>query len=276
MNDHVHGYYHEFTDDFTPSGHFHRVIPLHEAPDIEWEEISKRVPNLPKGWFELSRIPSGDRIEFIRDFWLAKLPYTPHIHEFVTKFFGSLAYVGIYATQQAFDDPFEAQLVYGLEKNRGFYHGSPPLTEGEVAQLEKQFEDTLHTVTPHMLPADYTAFLQVHDGFCKYTDTGVIKSSQLCSCYNQFQQFLLEQEPLMTLKGEEIDPKGLIPFYESFGLHCYQCFWADWYPEQEMGNVYYSGIEKTFSNVEIKETWADNMAYPTFLDWLIFYLESVE
>jgi hypothetical protein len=275
MNDHIHGYYHEFTDDFTPSGHFHRVIPLHEAPDIEWEEISQRVPSLPKGWFELSRLPAGDRMEFVRDFWLSKLPYVPHVQEFLYKFFEDLAYIGIYATQQSFEDPFNSQMVYGLEGNRGFYHGSPPLNENDVASLEKNFEDTLQTHS-YMLPVDYTAFLQIHDGFSKYTDTGIIHSSQLCSVYKQFQQFLLEQEPIMNLKCEEINPKALIPFYESFGLHCYQCFWGDWYAEQEMGNVYYSGIDKSMSNVEKKETWSDNMAYPTFLEWLVFYLESIE
>ena len=54
-------------------GSFHSVITLHHAPDIDWPAISRLVPDLCKGWYELSRLPTKDRIEFTRDFWLIKI-----------------------------------------------------------------------------------------------------------------------------------------------------------------------------------------------------------
>lgn len=275
MNDHVHEYYNEFTDDFTPSGHFHKVLPLHESADVEWEDISRRVAVLPKGWYELSRLKSEDRIEFLREFWFSKLPFVPHAMETIANFFNELDNIGVYVTQKAYDDPYEVQLVYSLKGNKGFYHGSPPQDEPGIVELEKEF---LAMVKPanYLPPSDFMAFLAIHDGFSKYTDTGVIPSKQISAYYGQFQQFLSAQEPLSSVKGEEVNPRSLIPFYESFGLHCYQCFWGDWYPEQEMGNVYYSGIDKCLSKVGSEDTWQDNMAFPNFLSWLAFYLESIE
>ena len=56
----------------------------------------------------------------------------------------------------------------------------------------------------------------------------------------------------------------------------FQCFWLEWYPEDEMGNVYYSGVANTISDLAAKATSAENMAFPTFTDWLMFYLETIE
>ena len=76
-------------------------------------------------------------------------------------------------------------------------------------------------------------------------------------------------------KGELINPHSLIPFYESFGMPFYQCFYKDWYPETEMGNIYYSGNTNTISDVKNKDPSSEAMAFSTFSDWLIFYLETI-
>lgn len=94
--------------------------------------------------------------------------------------------------------------------------------------------------------------------------------------YETFQSFLEEQGAPPTSDGKPVDPKTLIPFYESFGMPFFQCFWAEWYPEQEMGNVYYSGETHSISSVRIVGDASENMAFPTFIDWLIFYLEQIE
>ena len=93
-------------------------------------------------------------------------------------------------------------------------------------------------------------------------------------CYTRFQKLLDNSEPLISPEGEVIDLKKLIPFYESFGMPVFQCFYSDWYPEQEMGNVYYSGLTQTIS--DLKLPLSESLAFPTFLDWLLFYLEKVE
>ena len=57
---------------------------------------------------------------------------------------------------------------------------------------------------------------------------------------------------------------------------CFQCFFAAWTPNEQAENVYYSMIEKTPSDISDRNSWQENLAFPTFLDWLIFYKESIE
>jgi hypothetical protein len=269
MNHHVKEYFSQFSDDL-PKGNFHNVIALHEAPDIDWTSIHELVPNLCKGWFELAGLHNKDRIEFARDFWIDKLPYRQGVSECIESFFDNLEFVGIYITQKVFDDPYEAQIVYSLKEDSGFYKGCPPAFEMNLERLQKQFQDFI-------LPSDYLAFLQIHDGFSKTTDcTGVIPSTKLVETYLKFQKLLMQEDVIKSSSGLEIDPKTLIPFYESFGMPFFQCFWTEWYPEEEMGNVYYSGETKMILVSEKNRPSDETMAFPTFLDWLMFYLERVE
>src|SRR5437763_1522031 len=136
MDYHIKEYYKQFSDE-APHGNFHSVVALHEAPDVEWDEISERVPELCRGWYELSRLSRLDRIEFTRDFWLAKLPYFPGSSESINHFFASLDEIGVFLTQKKFEDPFEAHLVYSIKDNSGFFRGAPPITEKKYGVLEK-------------------------------------------------------------------------------------------------------------------------------------------
>lgn len=269
MDHHIKEFYHQSADG-SPSGNFHKVIPLHEAPEIDWTWVAKQAPQMCKGWFELAHISSRDRIDFTRDFWLTKMPYHAGLDDFVSRFFASLDDVGIFLTQQKFDDPFEPHLVYSIKGDNGFFSGSSPATEEQILELQKTFPG-------QMLPKDYLAFLQIHNGFCKTTDcTGIIRSAQMKGCYEQFQGMMAGQDPSIAGKTQTVNPKSLIPFYESFGMPFFQCFWTEWYPQEEMGNVYYSGLANTISPVTGSEPDPENMAFPTFTDWLIFYLERIE
>lgn len=257
------------TSDESSRGCFHSVIVLHEAPDIDWPVISRQVPDLCKGWYELSRLPAKDRIEFTREFWLTKLPYREGFSEFLLRFFDALDDIGVYITQKKFDDPHEVNLVYSLKEDSGFYRGGSPATDESLRHLQKAFPD-------YLLPADYIAFLQIHDGFWKTTDaTGIAHSAQLRELYDRFQKKVSKLDVLKTTDGDEVDPSTLIPFYESFGMPYFQCFWGEWYPEGEMGNIYYSDIAKTISCTRGREPSPENMAFPTFIDWLKFYLERI-
>lgn len=246
------------------NGRYHQVILLHESPDISWESIVQKVPNLSKGWFELAQLSSQDRIEFTRDFWLSKLPYCPEWPGCLARFFDELEDIGVVLSQKQGNDPFEAHLIYALKKGKGFFHGAAGATVKELATLQQLF--------PHViLPVDYIAFLEIHNGFCKTTDTGVIGTQHIPEMMKRFRQLFNAQNPPLTSRGKAIEPERLIPFYESFGMPFYQCFYQDWYPENEMGNVYFSG-----STYRISSEGTDNMSYATFLDWLIFYLEQVD
>jgi hypothetical protein len=267
MDHHALEHYSSYSEK-APHGHFHRVIPLHDQPSLSWKEASEMAPRLCRGWYELAQLAVQDRIEFTRDFWLAKLPYHAHLSEFIVKFFASLDDIGIFLTQQKYEDPFDVHLVYSLAGNSGFFHGEPPASEAEIITLQKVFLD-------YILPVDYLAFLQIHNGFAKLTDTGITPSTAMKESYEAFQE-IVEQDPVTTMKGKAVNPKSLIPFYKSFGLPFFQCFWGEWYPEQEMGTVYYSGMTKTISTCVKADDDVETMAFKTFADWLMFYLEKID
>lgn len=269
MDRHVKEFFSQFSDD-APMGNFHRVIPLHDAPDIDWDTLHKLVPGLCKGWYELANLENKDRIEFLRDYWIDKLPYHNGISELIQTFFSGLDFIGLFITQKAYDDPYEAHIVYSLKGGAGFYQGGVPATEIQLQYIQKQLPDI-------RLPLDYLAFLQIHNGFSKTTDcTGIIPTGRFMQTYDEFQQLLMTEDVIKTSAGSEVDPKTLIPFYESFGMPFFQCFWTEWYPEEEMGNVYYSGQTKTVLIDLDKSVSIENMAFATFSDWLMFYLERVE
>ncbi len=117
--------------------------------------------------------------------------------------------------------------------------------------------------------------MEIHNGFSKTTDTGIISTRMMPLVYERFLSLIDKDNPPLTTKGKSVNPRSLIPFYESFGMPFYQCFWKDWYPENEMGNVYYSGSAHTISDPENGDLSGDSMAFPTFLDWLFFYLEII-
>lgn len=267
MNSHVHRFYRKFADEQAPIRLYHEVIGLNEAPRFSWDDLSKKAPSLPKGWYELSRLNTGDRVEFIRDYWLSTLPYLPHVHDFLEKFFSKLDDIGIYLTQLRFDSSFESEIVYSLKDGSCFYHGSPPCSEEEIKSLKIEFEE--------VLPEDFLAFLKIHDGFSKHSDTGIIKRKHLNTVRKQLLDEIKQLQREFTLQGKSVDPVDLIPFYESFGRPSYQCFFALWTPSEQAGNIYCSPAENTLSNIQDRNGWQENLAFPTFLDWLVFYLESI-
>ncbi len=271
MDQHIKEFYSHFSND-TPHGHFHKVISVDKDLHLDWENVKQKVPDLCRGWYELSQLSPKDRIDFTQDFWLSKLPFRPNLQESINKFFALLDDILVFLVQNKFDDPFEAHLVYSLKEDKGFFSGGSPASDENIVQLQAQFPE-------YIFPEDYTAFLQIHNGFFKTTDsTGIIKSSQMYTTYSTFQKQFVEQpkEGLLTTGGMVVDdPHSLIPFYESFGMPFYQCFWGEWYPENEMGNVYFSGQSKTISDIR-GEPGPESMAFVTFLDWLMFYLEIMD
>lgn len=269
MDHHLKDFYRQFSDE-GPRGNFHSVIALHQAPHLSWKEAQIKVPDLFRGWFELAHLSVKDRINFSLDFWLAKLPYRQGLDESLNRFFASLDDIGVFLTQKKFEDPYECHLIYSIKDNGGFFRGASPATEKSLAQLQKAFLD-------YILPNDYLAFLQIHNGFCKATDcTGITSVENMPASYVSLQKMIQQHDPIVTSRNTIVDPKTLIPFYESFGMPFYQCFWTEWYPDQEMGNVYYSGESKTISDVFSGVTSSEMMAFSTFTDWLMFYLERVE
>ncbi len=271
MDKHVDEFYQCLSED-SPKGRFHDVIPLHLRTDMSWSEIVEKVPQMSRGWYELSRISAKDRIEFTYDHWCEMMPYNPRTETALEHFFASLDDIGIFLVQKMGSEPYRVEMVYSLGNNSGFYRGGLPADESDIVNLQKYFEK-------YILPEDYLAFLQIHNGFWKTTDcSGIARAADLSKQYEKFQELLSKEGSISTSKGEPVDPKSLIPFYESFGMPYYQCFWGEWYPEQEMGNVYYSSEVKAIpSVVNLKgEDLFAALAFPTFGDWLAFYLEPID
>jgi len=271
MDQHFNAYFREFTGD-TPSGNFHKVIALHES-DLSWREVKEMAPDLPKGWYELSRLSREERLEFIEQFWESKFIEFPDFGHFLESFFKDVEEIGIYITQKTYDDPFESQLVYCLSDNLGFFRGHPPAKESEIQALKNLFPAAV-------FPQDYLAFMQVHDGFHKSTDaTGITPIDKMGESYEAFQAFFEPNDMLYTKNKLAIDPSRLIPFYTSFGMPFFQCFYMDWYPESEMGSVYCSISTKTVSDMTVSNealSKGESLSFPYFHEWLKFYLEKIE
>lgn len=259
---HVKRYFQEGTE-------FFKVVALCEQPSMEWDVAFTLVPGMPRGWWELAQLPVADRIEFLREYWTMTLPFSPHVSPRIDHFFAHLESIELFITQKMASSPYVAEMVYGVKGDRSFFHGHPPAAPDQIAAVGK-WSDQLQ------LPIDYLAFLRIHDGFSKVTDTGLIPVAHLREESDRLQALLAQSVPLVLPSGEEVNPSKLIPFYRSFGLDCYQCFFGDWYPEQEMGNLYYSGIDRSLSDFSNRAGWVEQQAFPTFMDWLAFYLELVE
>src|SRR5262249_8179640 len=152
-------------------------------------------------------------IDFVRDYWISSLPFQPGFDQFIDTFFGQLDDIGLFLTQRIFDEPYEVHFVYALKGDRGFFQGRLPALEENLVALQKFFSG-------FVLPADYLAFLQIHDGFAKFTDTGLIPSTMMGRVYQDFQDVLTSSGQLLSATGDAFNPKTLIPFYESFGFPC--------------------------------------------------------
>jgi hypothetical protein len=245
-----------------------QVIFLNEEPQITWEQASTLVYNLPRGWFELSRIGTEDRVEFIRDFWLDRIPYHPVVHPALFEFFEGLDDVIVVLTSKREGEPMEAELIYSLADGSSFFRGKPPCSEGEAQDVQRELDVTL--------PRDYVSFCRIHNGFGKLSEMGLLELDDLSSAKRSVINLLLKTEKRVKCGEMEVDPGALIPFYEALGLSSFQCFYSDWYPGTEMGNVYLSGVEYTLSDVRDKKSWVENLAFPTFSEWLVYYLQGMD
>ena len=259
-----------FTTGKEEENSFKEVLFLTEEIAVNWVEISKKSPDLPRGWFELSRLAPRDRVEFTRDFWLDRLPYHPTAHPLIYEFFDQLDDIAVVLIQTEKDEPMFPELIYSLEDNSSFFRGRPPCSEEDLLELKNEIGIPL--------PQDFLSFLRIHSGFGKLSEMGLMPASEISDSKRRILEIVtLSERPLKMgkINDTRVDPHSLIPFYEAFGLSSFQCFYADWYPGSEMGNVYLSGIDYTISDTSKRGAWADGLAFPTFLEWLAYYLQGM-
>lgn len=250
---------------FQEEEHFEEALFLSEHPEKDWESLLKIAPDLPRPWFELSRLTAEDRIEFSREFWLKALPYRPSMHRAILEFFRKLDDVGIVLS---LDGRWTSRLIYSFKDNSCFFQGLPPATSNRLMALEKEFD--------FLFPKDWMAFMKIHNGFGKLLELGVLRVEEMSDARRRVMQMVLEAKHPIMSKGHIIDARALVPFYEAFGLNSFQCFFSDWYPEGEMGNVYFSGIDYTISDTSYGEVRESVGSFPNFLVWLISFLEGMD
>ena len=156
MNSLVSNYYRKLEGERPLYGHFHEVIPLHENGNLTWKKAHEKVPSLPKGWYEMCQLSKTDRIEFVRDFWQATLPFTPHNDQSFHDFFDSLDDVGVYLLQWGQGLSCECDMVYSVRDGSCFYRGAPCISVEEIQHVQAQLGGKL--------PKDFLQFLQIHNG----------------------------------------------------------------------------------------------------------------
>ena len=241
------------------------VLSLGDNPKIHWDEISEKVPDLPRSWFELSRVPSQIRIEFLSDLWFSSLPFNPLAHSSFIRFFSRLDDVAILVVKR--ESETQVEMVYSLSDNRSFFRGFPPATEEDIRVFKNEINENL--------PRDYLSFLRLHNGFGKLSEQGILRIEEIPKERSVVKELLMNRDKIIKWKGRSVDPDALIPFYEDYGLNSFQCFFSDWYPGSEMGNVYLSGINYTISDIADRNIWSEQLGFPSFLEWLAFYLEGM-
>lgn len=254
-----------FRVDGSQDPHFQEVRFLHEEPDLRWDEIAPL--GLPRSWFELSRITPADRVEFSREFWLGRLVYNPLATERIESFFDQLDDIGIVLSRQTNEEPWRAELIYSLADNSSFFRGLPPADEEDIDWTKKRIGGDL--------PKDYWAFLEIHNGFGRLAETGLFPVDELEETKLRLTDAIQACEVPLRWKDSWINPASLFPFFEEYGVGSFQCFNAEWYPRNEMGNVYFSGIDYTLSDISDRKAWSEQLAYPTFLEWLADFLEGM-
>ncbi len=229
---------------FEDSDEFAEIIKLGADNEKGWDTVSKLSPSLPKGWFELSKLEKSVRLEFIHDYWLNAFPPMPHFYAFLDRFFSKLKHLQLYLAQHQHSSEFKPYLVYVMDHT--FFLGSPPMKEVSIDALSKTLD--------FPFPSDFLSFLRIHDGFRQREEGGIFRTASLDEKKSSFLTDLAQ--------------KGLFPFYcKSESTH-YQCFTKEWDTDGEVGNVLYrpTGCQK--------KTKSDTLAYCTFTDWLMVYLEE--
>ncbi|MCH9630301.1 MAG: hypothetical protein S4CHLAM37_02960 [Chlamydiia bacterium] len=264
MNKHASEYYQSKKEN--NDAIFDEVIALHEkAAEFEFSDLQSKSKRFPKGFFELAKLTKKDRIDFTCSFWEATLPYSPKLHEFLTLFFARVDDIGVYLVKREVDPELTPHLVYSLSDEESFYRGLPSAIPEEVEMLKSDLQ--------LILPEDFLGFLKVHNGFAKDGDFGMIQVNDVLSEMSVVQNEAMQMTNKPIFQQKPIDPSCLIPFYKSNGFNVYECFYKGWYPEKEMGNVLLSLGEGRKIDYSDPTTRIKKLAFPTFLDWLMNYME---
>lgn len=246
---------------FQEGSYFEDSLILSENPR-SWEECIQLCPTLPRSWYELSKLSVEDRIDFTKQFWFKSFPYHPLLYKGIESFFDKVNDVGPILI---LDKGWSVKFLYSLKDDSTFFCGSLPAKTSEIVELEGKL------LFP--FPASWKSFMKIHNGFGKLLDSGILSLNKLEDAKAKILKIAM-QHPIHS--GQFcLDADLLFPFYEISGLNAFHCFLAEWFPEGEIGTVYFSGIDYTISDTSIRK-FREAGAYPRFGDWLVSFLEGAE
>jgi len=245
--------------EFYKNQNYFQVSALKEHKAKSLEECQHIAPLLSEGWWEFAQLTDQLQREFLREFWIHALPYVPHIYRMIDDFFARVQKITIYLVQEKQGEAFKPLMVYQFESE--YYAGGPPLCPREVSHFKQ--------LISFPLPQDYLLFFQIHDGFAKGKEKGVFPLATLNEVYGRFQQEVSLLSEKLKIESQVVDPQDLLPFYSPAAKETYQCFYKDWYPDGEVGNICAFLEEQRLSTLKQGET----SAFVSFLDWLSFYLQ---
>jgi len=268
MNSLAFEFYEKAVKDGAEESTFSKVVYLDEHTELSFDDVKNMCPEFPKGWYELRRLSAKDKIDFVQEYWKLSLAFVPNFNSFITAFFSTFDDIGIFLFEYPYEDKYTAEMVYSSADNRSFFRGSIGASRETIHQFAYQFNNTL--------PSDYLSFLKVHNGFAKGSDQGILPTFAVQERSQQLHEYMMNRSNLATCRGKPVEPNSLIPFYDSHGIGDFQCFYLDWRPGMDAGNVYYSSSDNTISDYTSIKNLSEQLAFSSFFDWLIFYLEEFE
>jgi hypothetical protein len=246
-------------------GHFQAVRFLSQEENFTWEEAKEL--DLPRSWYELTRVCLEDRLDFVRDSWVRKFSFHLQATTAIEDFFDRLDDIVILISRRSVEDPWEAEMIYSFADQSTFFRGLVPSNEETIDYVKDRLKVDL--------PKDYWAFNRLHDGFGRLSEIGMIPILELEDSWKGLIRSVKNTGGPLQMGTEWIDPSSLYPFFEDYGIGSFQCFNASWYPGTEMGNVHFSGIDYTLSDTQDRKEWSENLAFPTFLEWLAAFLQGM-
>ncbi len=266
MNPFLLRFYQEATDIEGIKDPFREVIFFDDQSHLTWKEIEALASgNFPRPWFELFKLSHLDRLDFLRSYWEKILPFESKVFSFLDFFFSKIDDVVVVMVKDFQKEPYRIEMAYTMKSNpKLFFRGGPPVSKEELHQLNAHFD--------YLLPGDFLAFLQIHNGFAKGEDQGILPMHKILKKTVEIREIASQISKKISSEGE-FNPEALIVFYQSYHENFFHCFYTEWFPKSEVGNVFYSLPENRISTV--KEGSKD-LAFPTFLEWLTFYMEDIE
>jgi hypothetical protein len=232
------------------------------------DQIYSKCPVFFKGWYELVKLKPYDAIDFVKEFWENTLPYSASFEYFLNYFFSFVDLIVPVLLKQKNSQNYVAELCYFFRDKNLVYRGSLPISDdNKIFQINSSFEN--------VFPEDFLSFLKIHNGFAKFLDFGIMDAYEIPFYQKQIVQNLQSNSNVIKCNDVVVDPSMLIPFYRSANSRDFQCFYKDWYPNLEIGNVNFSISNHTISNY-MSSIGEDSLAFQSFLDWFKFYLEEIE